>query len=286
MINIYELQPYVHEIARSMRAEVCYTEVKDGRVAFDLRSDIDGHNIGCVGIDLRRCGHIDNAVESLREKISDLIMSRARDQMLTKENHRGKRAEFVCFDEWANFRGAYKNVASVPAIKNVIFNDPATIVIWADDTKTVVKAQNGELFNPEKGLAMAIAKKALGNQGNYYETIKKWVEKYESENCTIEFVNELGEKIASAFGKIGEIKIPNVKFEIKHNQPAPKIDTDVSLIGKMQTPDLDIDIYHSYIDEFISGLVKERTDALEGEFHRRLAEVGLKVVDLRKEGSE
>lgn len=67
----------------------------------------------------------------------------------------------------------------VPAIKNVIFNDPATIVIWADGTKTVVKAQNDEAFDPEKGLAMAITKKVLGNQGNYYETIKKWVEKYE-----------------------------------------------------------------------------------------------------------
>ena len=28
-------------------------------------------------------------------------------------------------------------------IRNVIFNDPATIVIWADGTKTVVKAVGG-----------------------------------------------------------------------------------------------------------------------------------------------
>lgn len=63
------------------------------------------------------------------------------------------------------------------AIKDVIFNDPATIVYWADGTKTVVKAGNEE-FDPEKGLAMAIAKKALGNKGNYFEIIKKWVKKY------------------------------------------------------------------------------------------------------------
>lgn len=49
-------------------------------------------------------------------------------------------------------------------IKKVIFNNPATIVFWADGTKTVVKAKN-EDFDPEKGLAMAIAKKALGNKG-------------------------------------------------------------------------------------------------------------------------
>ena len=35
-------------------------------------------------------------------------------------------------------------------IKNVIFNDPATIVFWNDDTKTVVKAQSAEAFDPEK----------------------------------------------------------------------------------------------------------------------------------------
>lgn len=62
----------------------------------------------------------------------------------------------------------------IPKIKKVIFNNPATIVLWFDDTKTVVKA-DGEKFDQEKGLAMAIAKKALGNKGNYFNTFKKWV---------------------------------------------------------------------------------------------------------------
>lgn len=57
-------------------------------------------------------------------------------------------------------------------IKRVIFNDPATIILWSDGTKTVVKAQDGEYYDPEKGLAMAIAKKVLGNRGNYYELFK------------------------------------------------------------------------------------------------------------------
>jgi hypothetical protein len=46
-------------------------------------------------------------------------------------------------------------------IKRVIYNDPATIILWADGTKTVVKAHN-EPFDKEKGLAMAILKKMLG----------------------------------------------------------------------------------------------------------------------------
>ena len=53
----------------------------------------------------------------------------------------------------------------------MIFNPPATIVIWDDGTKTVVKCQEGETFDEEKGVALCFAKKALGNKGNYYDAI-------------------------------------------------------------------------------------------------------------------
>lgn len=59
-------------------------------------------------------------------------------------------------------------------IDRVIFSPPATIVKWLDGTKTVVKAD--EEFDKEKGLAMCIAKKALGNKGNYYEVFKYFIE--------------------------------------------------------------------------------------------------------------
>ena len=74
-----------------------------------------------------------------------------------------------------------RNLSSfrIPEIKNVIFNDPATIVFWEDGTKTVVKCQDGDEFDPEKGLAMAIAKKAYGNKGSYCNKLKKWLPKKE-----------------------------------------------------------------------------------------------------------
>lgn len=72
-------------------------------------------------------------------------------------------------------RGISKQYVDPMAIKNVIHNDPATIVFWADGSKTVVKCQPGDVYDPEKGLAMAISKKALGNQGNYCNVFKKWV---------------------------------------------------------------------------------------------------------------
>lgn len=62
-------------------------------------------------------------------------------------------------------------------IKKVIFNKPATIVFWTDNTKTVVKCGENDIYDPEKGLAMAISKKALGNKGNFNEVFKKWLPK-------------------------------------------------------------------------------------------------------------
>lgn len=61
-------------------------------------------------------------------------------------------------------------------IKKVIFNPPATIVEWTDGTKTVVKAQNGEYYDAEKGLAMAIVKKVNGNTGKFNDIFHKWVD--------------------------------------------------------------------------------------------------------------
>lgn len=64
-------------------------------------------------------------------------------------------------------------------IKDVIFNNPATIVFWKDGTKTVVKCQTdkGDTYNPELGLAMCIIKKMCGNKGNYNDIFNKWLPK-------------------------------------------------------------------------------------------------------------
>ena len=82
----------------------------------------------------------------------------------------------------------YINFNNNTTIKDVIFNKPATIVFWTDGTKTVVKCQNDDVFDPEKGLAMAIAKKAFGNKGNYCNEIKKWTDKYVDQNVVNESI--------------------------------------------------------------------------------------------------
>ena len=54
-------------------------------------------------------------------------------------------------------------------ITKVIFNPPATIILWSDGTKTVVKCKEGDTFDKETGLAMAICKRIFSRS-----EFKKW----------------------------------------------------------------------------------------------------------------
>ena len=54
--------------------------------------------------------------------------------------------------------------AVLPDVEKVIYNPPATIVLWADKTKTVVKCSDDDVYSREAGVAMACLKKALGDQ--------------------------------------------------------------------------------------------------------------------------
>ena len=80
-------------------------------------------------------------------------------------------------------------------IEKVIYNDPATIVFWKDGTKTVVKACEDDEYDPEKGLAMAISKKALGNKGNYYETFKKALPKEDIHEILQKLLDDLSDTV-------------------------------------------------------------------------------------------
>ena len=57
------------------------------------------------------------------------------------------------------------------SIRKVIFNDPATIVMWSDGSKTVVKCAPKDTYDMEKGLAMAIVKKMAGNDNRFWSDL-------------------------------------------------------------------------------------------------------------------
>lgn len=90
---------------------------------------------------------------------------------------------FNCINNNATIRSRVipKPTNYLPEIKNVKFNGPATIVFWADGTKTVVKCQDGDDYSKEVGLAMCIVKKVFGNTSKYNDIFKKWCNSYDTE---------------------------------------------------------------------------------------------------------
>ncbi len=56
-------------------------------------------------------------------------------------------------------------------VKKVYFNEPYTIVIWADGTKTIVKCSEGCKYNKYTGFTTCFLKKMIGDQG--YSQFKK-----------------------------------------------------------------------------------------------------------------
>lgn len=97
----------------------------------------------------------------------------------------------------------------IDSIKRVIFNDPATIVLWNDGTKTVVKCQDGDIYDKEKGLALCIAKKYLGNKGNFNEVFKKWIPK-ENETTTIRKIGNTGDVCEFSFTVLGDQLVKSI----------------------------------------------------------------------------
>lgn len=70
-------------------------------------------------------------------------------------------------------------------VKKVIYSGPCTIVIWADDSKTIVRCQDGDTYSKEVGLLMCLAKKVWGTNtsgSNFNDYISKAIsEKEENE---------------------------------------------------------------------------------------------------------
>lgn len=175
------------------RLEVAYRErceimVEDTFPSHDMKftisiPKINAHMVQIYPNDLLLNIKEDFVADSLFAKFYSGTI-KERDKMTIK----GKKADYMYIDEVLGYAGSHYRSFELPSfnrcvpnIKDVIFNNPATIVIWEDGEKTVVKCQEGDIYDPEKGLAMAITKRALGNKGNYCEELKKWLpEDYEA----------------------------------------------------------------------------------------------------------
>jgi hypothetical protein len=175
----------VGDVVTYKGVQYIYTGENNGWKAFNETSQPNNKEEKNMALEFRYLGIAQNALHDGSKGRSVLIRDRwenaiDRDLVLKDDS-------LYCFiedkNEWKKitsfeFEKTVKYY-SIPYgylfIDKVVFNDPATIVFWKDGSKTIVKCSENESFDPEKGLAMAIAKKAFGNQGNYYNQIKKWL---------------------------------------------------------------------------------------------------------------
>lgn len=112
------------------------------------------------------------------------------DHEITKAIHREMAIDYSRQStERANKNDIVKFGMCSVCIRKVIFNDPATIVLWSDGTKTVVKCGPEDSFDMEKGLAMAIVKKMAGNDNRFHKVFKQYPKKKKKEPGSIGLIS-------------------------------------------------------------------------------------------------
>ena len=63
-------------------------------------------------------------------------------------------------------------VIQKPIPKQVIYRGTKTIVVWKDDTRTVVNCSGDDDFHEDMGFLAAVTKKVYGNRGEYMQYVK------------------------------------------------------------------------------------------------------------------
>lgn len=112
---------------------------------------------------------------------------------------------FWCWPESSRL-SCYEGLYSYPEIERVIFNNPVTIVIWKDGTKTIVRAQDGDKYDKEKGLALCVMKKVFGNKSKFNDILHEWVDTDDKEEYSRKFKKLEKECIKKAKKINGESK--------------------------------------------------------------------------------
>ena len=89
----------------------------------------------------------------------------------------GKKNKLIEYGMYVRMIDKYEQDVYELKIKDVIFNPPATIVFWSDGSKTIVKCMEGDTFDKETGLAMAICKRIFSDK--FHSEFRRWCKKDE-----------------------------------------------------------------------------------------------------------
>lgn len=151
--------------------------------------------------------------------------------------------------------------------KKVIFNDPATIVIWADNSETMVKCQKNEVFDREKGLALCFMKKAMGNKGKFNDAIKKAISDHDATmyNKELKRIKKLLAECISSYKEriIEDNNLDDSKYEddrwiieFTHIHTKKNKKTQITLTDRLSKTSYTTKIYDSDLKKFTSEKIK------------------------------
>lgn len=120
-----------------------------------------------------------------------------------EEELKMKELETLTFDTRVLFMHA-----PTPTIEKIHISGPCTVIIWSDNTKTMVRLQDGEPYDEEKAVYAAIAKKFIGtneSKSNWLDIIRKKMPDeqhdyafYSVEKCDVKYVKQLLNSIYGA----------------------------------------------------------------------------------------
>lgn len=104
----------------------------------------------------------------------------------------------------------YNHSVYCPKIEKVIFNPPATIIIFKDGSKSVVKCTDNDTWDPEKGFYAAFLKRILGKATlhSLYKTFVKPEEELEAGNVVT--ISDAIDALSNLFDKF---KTPTKTWE-------------------------------------------------------------------------
>lgn len=67
----------------------------------------------------------------------------------------------------------FEGVVVLPEIKRVIYHKPATVIVWKDGSKSVVKCDEVDEYNKEIGYLLCILKKILPSK-IFYDLLERF----------------------------------------------------------------------------------------------------------------
>ena len=106
--------------------------------------------------------HSPNAIVIVSEGEDQLVL-RVRESSVEFDPISMPRVKLDCVLDRRDNRELLNKTPHTMRKKKAIYNPPATIVLWEDGTKTVVKCDERDEYDAKYGLALCYMKKALGN---------------------------------------------------------------------------------------------------------------------------